>query len=456
MAAGPAGAQFVAASPCLATPCARLDELYLHVRTDGRGPESDVPMPVDTPKSIEFELENFIGRCVFLHRPNWTYDNPESAELYPHRQLFHNRKRLWEWRLQGRFKTRPKALFIGIELEEYVPVNFATRSLMRGILPLIQTALHCKMLHHDVGDPKDSDVRPAVVVPFWAADLTIVHDDPDEIPELNSSTLPPGMNRAQARKYWEDVWDGGGGAWENSAPDGRHGVGPMFTFALWGPSQLLDLRTWVFRKLPLMWGRDLSMEPFCGKQPVHAVVYELKEGRAPGKQHRQRDKTYVADLRFCPPAVWEARFRGDAKGGTAGASAHQAGAAHVDAEVAAGPGGVPQQPGRNGSGPAPHRDDDTMSFCSAMSHGSHDDAGDAEHSLLHVDQCGRQASSPDCGASALQTNVVLRSPSSPGCVSAPAPLIFMGADERWMWADLLSCLKCRRRRGTSPTFNQLV
>lgn len=323
----------------------------MHARS--RGTEVLRPMPLSASVPCEFELDNFRGRAVLLHRPVWSYDNSD-CEDYPYKKHFHGRKRLWEWRIQGQFKQRPSMLYCGIELEEYVPVNFATRTLMRGILPLIQGALQCKLVHHEVGQPDDPDLRPLVVVPIWAADNTLVHTIPAEAPDIAATALPTGLSRKAARQFWENLWNGGGPTWEEGSN------GPMFTIALWGPSPLLDLRQWVFRKVPLMWGRDLSMEPFCGPQPVHAVVYEL-EGGTHQSEHRQDDKLYALDIRMMPAAMWASK----AVGSDAPARPLALSAENLEALV------------DQGLSPLRERHDDSgESFCSAV---SQTDSGDLDH-----------------------------------------------------------------------------
>ncbi|CAJ1441806.1 unnamed protein product [Effrenium voratum] len=255
----------------------------------------------------EFECDNFIGRCMLLHRPAWSYDDAEPQDLaqahYPYKEHFHGRKRLWEWRIQGRFKRRPGVLYCGVELERYVPVNFTTRTLMRGIIPLVQGALQCKQIRHEIGKENDPSFRPTVVAPIWAADNTLIHEDPSAAPNIADISLPAGYSRKAARHFWDEVWNGGGPSFEVSG-------GPIFTFAIWGPAQLLDLRAWVFRKLPLMWGRSLSLEPFVGKQPVHAVIYELC-GQDAEAEHHQAHKAYVMDVRVMPEALWSSFAMGE-------------------------------------------------------------------------------------------------------------------------------------------------
>lgn len=293
---------------------------------------------------VEIENGDFKGRILLVHRPKSSFDNSDGED-YPYKSHFHGRKRLWEWRFQGQFRTRPGMLYCGIELEDYVSVNFATRTLMRGLLPLVQAALQCKLVHHEVGREDDRDLRPAVIAPIWAADNTLVHLNPAEAPDITSVTVPSGMNRTAARKFWEEVWDGGGPTWEPG------GWGPTFTWCVWGPSPLLDLRRWVFRKVPMTWGRDLSMEPFCGQQPVHGVIYELRSASM-AAEHRQDDKKYHIDVRLVPGYLWPSLSLGRSSGPASPRGLGPGLEALIDQ-------GLPSM--------REHRDDDAESFCSAVS-----------------------------------------------------------------------------------------
>lgn len=379
------------------------DGLVLHVRGGGGAASVHKAMEVDSPEPVAFEMENFEGRCMFLHRPDWSYDSFDTGDAYAYKAHFHGRKRLWEWRLQGRFKRRPGMIYCGVELEEYVPVNLATRTLMRGILPLVQSALQCKSIHHEVGRADDPSLRPVVVAPIWAADNTLVHHNPEEVPDLAATTLPTGLSRKAARQFWETLWGGGGPSW-----DERPG-GPTFTFVVWGPSQLLDLRTWVFRRLPLMWGRTMSLEPFCGQQPVHCVVYELEGGEGTG-EHRQGYKVYNFDVRMMPMATWLSKVMGEAT--------------------------YPRPT-------TPHSDNKSIrpeseeSFCSALSQGSSPDP-DAEEVMAAEDE---QVAPQD-------EDGFLRSPTA----QLPIPLVRAGSRPSWLRA--FRC--CRRRRRREPQWEMLV
>lgn len=369
-----------------------------------------LPLQVNAEEAMEFETENFSGRALFLHRPLWSFEGPDKAEPYPYRQHFQGRKRLWEWRLQGRFKRRPEVLYCGIELEEYVAVSWGTRALMKGLLPLIQRALQCKDVHHEIGQENDMSLRPACVAPVWAVDNTLVHDNPSEAPALNSPTIPTGLSRKAARQYWETLWSGGGPSWEEQPG------GPTFTFVLWGPSPLMDIQNWVFRKLPLTWGKNLSLEPFCGRQPVHAVMYELS---APDVAHRQENKTYSWDIRFLPERTWQLLAMGDKSPDHARLSAEALGVDNFATSL----------------------DDDvksrTESFCSALSHhsGSEDD-DDEDDEALQLLEAGERIPAVDD---------LLRSPSSALHMPIVGPPD--GRSQRGgLWARLKCCKRRRRPR----------
>lgn len=373
-------------------------------------------MPLNGSEPVTIDLENFEGRCLFLHRPLASYEDSADdgqGRGYPYEQHFQGRKRLWEWRLQGRFKRRPGTVYCGIELEDYVPVSFGTRAMMRAILPLVKRVLQCDLLHHELGREGDPTLRPTCVVPIWAADNTLVHEDPADAPDLACTTLPEGFSRKSARQYWETIWAGGGPSWEEP-----HG-GPTFTFAVWGPSQMLDLRQWVFRRLPLMLGRELSMEPFCGRQPVHAVLYELDGGSSWAVEHRQSRKVYSTDVRIMPQALWQERAAEEDLEASLGEDAEEA------AEAT----------------PRLRRSPSGESFCSAVSHA--DD--DGESSPGHGEEDTEDLLQRQLPASAIQ--------------AAAAPLVPRrppGAGSRRWLSRWLSCCKRRRPPARDAQWLELV
>jgi len=399
--------------------------IILHVRKDS-GSSSYVPMRVNATDPVEFQLDNFRGRSLFLHRPAWSYDSPADDEAYPYRSHFHGRKRLWEWRLQGKFLRKPGTVYCGIELEEYVPVNFATRAMMRAILPLIQGALQCKSVHHEIGRADDKTLRPVVVAPIWCFDSTLVHENPDDAPKLGTPTLPAGLSRKAARQFWESVWSGGPSAWDRQAD------GPTFTFALWGPSPLLDLRAWAFRKLPLMRGRELAMEPFCGQQPVHGVLYEIQADERGDVRHVQPSKVYSADFRIMPEALWESKAMGEESPLTEECPTDFSGTLDaLDMSV-----------------PVMTRQDSSASFCSALSGSSspRSDHNATEQDLLQAPPTTpSHFGLPEVLATSTPAQSSQAQPDALNHVDTlPVPLVGTSSSEERNGTSMFSC--CRRRR----------
>lgn len=329
------------------------DGLVLHVHDTSTGSAPDYKqLTFNGPVPTDFESDNFYGKLLILHRPTSSYDNKANGEAYPFKQHFHGRKRLWEWRLQGRFKRKPGVLYAGIELEEYVHHNLAARTLTRAILPLVQRTLECKDVLHELGSEEDPELRPVVVAPVWAADNTLIASASEEVPDITVQTLPTGLSRKAARQYWDALWAGRSSDWEPST---------TYTFCIWGPSPLLDLRNLVFRKLPLMWGRELPFATFCGHQPIHAVIYELSAD-APNKEHRQGNKVYVADIRITPEALWVERMSGEVARPAALSAEHLQALDEATADNST----IGGAAGANTAG-GPCRSE---SFCSAVSHDS--------------------------------------------------------------------------------------
>lgn len=353
--------------------------LCLHVL----GAAGYLPMEPSADRPVEFELQAFRGRCAFLHRPGWSYDNQDAGD-YPYKEHFHGRRRLWEWRCQGQFKRMPSLPpFIGIELERYVPVSWGTKMLMRGILPVLRKVIKCSDVNHEMGRAGDDDLRPSVVGPIWAVDNTIISYDASEVPDLCQTSLPQGLDRKAAREFWDDFQNGKRPAeWEAAGE-----LGPTFTFALWGPSQICDLRSWVFRRLPFMPHKVLEMDPFCGMQAVHAVVYELDNG-ATASEHRQRSKVYFSDLRIAadsnrhglPPLA--PGFRETVQAPEFGATMMEMGRAHSA-----------DSPSQSSAAPSLRRSPSDDSFCSAISWEELPD-DDGRGTATEVDRCLRESRNP--------------------------------------------------------------
>ncbi|CAL1136169.1 unnamed protein product [Cladocopium goreaui] len=156
----------------------------------------------------------------------------------------------------------------------------------------------------------------------------------------------------------------------------------LVSFRIW--LLYFRLSTVQLRASTPRWGRNLSLEPFVGKQPVHAVIYEtLGDTEA---DHHQSQKVYVMDVRVMPTSLWSSYTMGEE---TSALSLES-----VDCE-----------------NPMIRRSPSSDSFCSALS--ELEDAEDGRHGLL--------ASASDL----------------------PRPLVRQSSEVRWK-LDFRAC--CRRRR----------
>lgn len=243
-----------------------------------------------------FENENCTGSLLFMHRPT---DNPvlEKSGRYPYADHFVGRKRLWEARVQLKFKHTPSApVVFGIELDDYVPLTKAAKPLMGVVVAALRRVVG-NDLYHSVGDdPSATDgpqEKPVFVMPLWAFDQFIVTPEGEEAPDLADPRFHElGKKRADDRTAFIK---------EISAIELKSG--PTYTFAFWGISQFLDNINWeVVGVVPFT---KVNFNQFCGRAPVHLVMYSLRSGSDDkDMRHLQSRKQYYFDLKF-----WSSKFK---------------------------------------------------------------------------------------------------------------------------------------------------
>jgi len=223
---------------------------------------------------IPFESELCSGTFMTFHSP--TCAGPESAGNLDFRDYFKGKKRLWEFRLSIRFKQPPPVgaeMFLGIELEKYVPMNGATKRVVALIVSAIRKGLGS--VYHTFGD--DPDVvhgeceKPAFVFPLWAFDQFIETPEGEEPPSLTDVHFPE-MGCTRSRRVKQYIK-------EMEALQLNFRVGPCYTFALWGPARFADAINWQLVGIPLVTPFDLA--GVAGSPPVHAMVYSLAPSSDP-------------------------------------------------------------------------------------------------------------------------------------------------------------------------------
>mmetsp|Transcript_5611 Transcript_5611/g.9971 ORF Transcript_5611/g.9971 Transcript_5611/m.9971 type:complete len:415 (+) Transcript_5611:46-1290(+) len=237
----------------------------------------------------EFENDVCTGKLLELHRATHDKELDKSAD-YPYGSYFVGKKRLWETRVQLKFKKPPiqSEMYFGVELEKYVPMSRSVKRTMDGVVRMLKGVVG-NQIYHSVGDnPQectDGELElPAFVMPMWAFDQYIVTAAGETPPELDDECIPElGSKRvgrvSEFRKELDNI------VFE---------VGPTYTLCFWGISQWMDKLNWQI-KLPLL-GR-LDVDQFAGAPPVHVVIYTLSRN-SDEQRHLQSRKTYYLNLAF--------------------------------------------------------------------------------------------------------------------------------------------------------------
>jgi len=243
----------------------------------------------NAPAVFPFENENCYGEFLPLHRP--THDaSLENSGNYPYASHFKGRKRLWEMRWTFRFKHEVDGLMFGVELDEYVPVNAATKRVMGLIVSMLRQTVGSELYHSPGDDPKivsgDTE-KPVFTMPLFAFDqfiLTPQGEDPPDLTDPGFADL--GVHRVKDRA-----------AFIRQISDLKLKPGPSYTFAFWGISQFLDNVQWKVQKvIPF---KTIDFNQLCGAPPVAMVLYTLrKDGNVEDKRHLQRRKDYFFHMAF--------------------------------------------------------------------------------------------------------------------------------------------------------------
>lgn len=236
------------------------------------------------------ENDNCHCTCYILYRPTDDADRDE-ADAYPNAAHFRGRKRLWEMRWQIRVKRPPKrALVFGLELSEYVPVSGWARRIQSMTVSTLRGVVG-KDLYHSCGDSpgqvEGEAERPVFVMPMWAFDQLIVSqagEEPD-IRDIESLGVLRTSGRADFIKRLSSL---------------EMEPGKVYTLAFWCISRFVDVVNW--QMMGVVPG-GVSFNTFCGKPPVHIVIYEVDDTRdSKDTRHLPSRKTYWFDL-----ALWSSK-----------------------------------------------------------------------------------------------------------------------------------------------------
>jgi len=240
------------------------------------------------------------GSYFVFHAP--TSDaNSRGPNGMDYRDYFSGKSRIWELRLQFKFKRQPHPdwdMFFGVELEDYVPLSMATKQAQRFIIAGVNQAVGglyqspgtdpSKMT---AGDPKE---QPCCVVPLWAFDQFVVTPENEQPPNLGDPEFPSFGNKRYRRvsEYAKEI----------RALKEEMTVGPTYTFGFWGTARFLDVMNWTVIGIPAV--TPLDFNRFAGRPPVFATFYALKPSKEGEHRHLENRKEYIFRA-----AIWSSTRR---------------------------------------------------------------------------------------------------------------------------------------------------
>jgi len=241
------------------------------------------------PSGYRFESEHCRGLFLPMHRPTFDRALDKSGD-FRYGNHFKGRKRLWEMRLQMQMKRDvAESMRFGIELEQYVPLNAATKRLMGITVAALRQVAGSDLYHSPGDDPAVTPLpheKPVFSMPLWAFDQFIVTPEGESPPDLTDECFSDfGCKRTDDRSAFVKQMSG------------LHlRAGPTYTFAFWGISQFLDDIKWEVQKvIPF---KAIDFDLFCGAPPVQLVLYTLKDDGGAEPRHLESRKNYFFRLAF--------------------------------------------------------------------------------------------------------------------------------------------------------------
>jgi len=206
-----------------------------------------------------------------------------------YRDYFKGKKRLWEVRIQFKFKQPPPPetdIWFGIEMEKYVHLSDASKRV---------AAMACAAIRKAVGDlyqsPGDDPSRvkgeiekPTCVLSMLAFDQFIVNPEGEEPVSLTDVRFPT-MGKRRYQRISEY-------ARELDEMKRNMRVGATYTVAFWGNSRWLDVLNWRLIGIPIF--TPLDFDKLAGCPPVYAVLYTLAPSSDPEeKRHLSSQKQFL-------------------------------------------------------------------------------------------------------------------------------------------------------------------
>jgi len=257
-------------------------------------------IPPNTVEGVPIETECFIGKVIVMYKPDGGFQRGQRSN-HPYYRYFNNRRRTWEFRVQGRFKRVPKGdMYIGIVLKDFnYDQAVAAHSIVvkRAGMALVKYDLYLSW-----GDRQEASKKPNAELSHLVTNMTAW----DQIIVTSAGSPPPplqgelrGLKESGLNIERKEM----GLAEYTKAIEGvcsSINTQDTYTMCFWGVSQVIDLLRWNFKI-----GYSISMARFFEDDPIHVAMYELDpaDKAEDGGRHLESRKRYYLDFMFWSSTV---------------------------------------------------------------------------------------------------------------------------------------------------------
>eukprot|EP00438_Fugacium_kawagutii_P031295 Skav201233 [mRNA] locus=scaffold4162:159047:180794:+ [translate_table: standard] len=203
--------------------------------------------------------------CV--HKPTHEPEKMRSGK-YALSEHLHQRKRLWEWRLQLRFRDVVQAdnVFFGCEQDRYYHVGTVDRYISSSVIALLRQAADNVYQTHgeDPATTRGEAERPTIAFPLWVMDQMIITEEGEEAPKLDDPDFSSyGIIKAQNRKGMQEALQGL-----------EFQPGRTYTFGFWCVAQAVDAIGWKVPARALI--PEIKLNEIGTHPPIYICMYILR------------------------------------------------------------------------------------------------------------------------------------------------------------------------------------
>ena len=228
--------------------------------------------PVNSPTAIPFETELFVGKMIFILRP----EDP-TTDPYWNERLFSKRKRRFVFQLQGKFKRTPRGtVYAGAEISDPMRIGLVAKGMCSILLNLVRS--FNSNMHFSFGD-KRKEEESHIVIPAWSFFELLVVTKSGDTPPPMGEPFPESQESKEERKSSNSV-----GNWNTED-----------TYSMSYYSMYIDLPTWKVVKVPV--APDIDLRTFWNKSYLKIVLYENETGLN-DKRHLRKDNSYFFALKI--------------------------------------------------------------------------------------------------------------------------------------------------------------